>query len=349
VPAGLAYVRGGLPTPADWPATNPEHPLVAKYIIGFFALYLHASNLASLSFGLFSAVILFLLVRKFIGDEVCASIAVFLLAFDEINITLSIDPMLDIFMLFFGLLGLYLVLSAKRKWMFALAGTAFGLAVASKWLAVVFIVPSIIWLVHDRKVADSSLLFASAMLVYVVSYMPLILIRGFSSFLSLQLWMLHYWMNREGGTAGILVVINRLVGPFFYVSKFNPLYSLASFGFSGNYYVSLNQGANPFISFLPFPMIYLQIRTYLAGDKNRARCLLFWTLTLFLLVHVVSSDPFESWLFEPIIALSVVFAADLLRRLATKSLRAGSSSILYLTLCAAWTLLMIAVSSAFIG
>ena len=343
VPAGLVYIRGGLPNPTDWPKTNPEHPLVAKYIIGFFAVYLHSSNLASLTFGLFSAIILFLLVRKFVGDEASASIAILLLAFDEINITLSIDPMLDIFMLFFGLLGIYLVLSAEKKLMFALAGAAFGLAVASKWLGVLFIVPSILWLIQGRKVVDSSLLLAPAVLVYVLSYMPLIVTRGFGSFLSLQVWMLHYWMNREGGTAGILVVINRLIGPFFFVSKFNPWYSFASFGFSANYYVSLNEGVNPFISFLPFPMIYSQTRTYLASHNNPAKRLLFWTLALFLFVHLISQDPLESWLFEPILALSIIFAADLLRSLVTRSRLSRSLSILYLMLCAAWTLLVITI------
>jgi 4-amino-4-deoxy-L-arabinose transferase-like glycosyltransferase len=317
---------------------------VAKYIIGFFALYLQSSNLASLTFGLLSAVVLFLIVRNFVGDIVCASIAVFLLAFDEINMTLSIDPMLDIFMLFFGLLGIYLVLSAgKKKWMFALAGAAFGLAIASKWLGVLFIVPSILWLIQDRKVVDSGLLMTPAVIVYVVSYTPLILTRGFSGFLSLQVWMLHYWMNREGGTAGILVAINRLIGPFFYVSRLNPWYSFASFRFSSGYYVSLNEGVNPFISSLPFPMIYSQVRTFLAGRNNPAKRLLFWTLTLFLLVHLISQDPLESWLFEPIIALSIIFAADLLRRAITKNWKFQSLTMLYLALCAAWTLGIIAI------
>jgi hypothetical protein len=344
IPAGLFYIQGGLPDPASM-VTNPEHPPFAKYIIGFFALYLHNANLASLTFSFLSAVIVFLLVRRFIGDALSASVAVMVMGFDEIQITMSIDPMLDVFMIFFGSLGLYIVLSARTRPMYLLSGVVLGFAVASKWYGALFLVPSIIWLAENRRFTECALLFTSATIAYVFSYMPFIVANGFAGFLSLQAWMIQFTISRHSGTYGTVEVVNRLIGPFFYLSKFNPLYRLANLILPGNYYMSLNEGVNPLVALLPYPSTYWEARRYFAGHKNPARHLLLLTMVSFLFVHIVFMDPFESWLFAPITIISAIFIADILHHLATGGLRDRLFVIAFLSLGMIWTLLMITIGN----
>jgi len=245
VPAGIFYVHGGLPN-VNVSQTNPEHPLLAKYIIGFFAVYLHNANLASLLFGLASAFIIFLLARKIASSDVWASVAVLLLAFDGINIILCIDPMLDTFMLFFGLLGLYLLLESHETLGFLASGFTFGLSIASKWPGAIFLVAGMVWLLLDRKFKGATAILGSALIAYIVSYSSFILAHGFGGFFSLQLWMLNYLPQNQVVMPNLVTPVNRIIGPVFFVSTLNPLYT--PFVKFGAYCLSVDIPVNPIIA-----------------------------------------------------------------------------------------------------
>jgi hypothetical protein len=94
ISAGTAYVTGALPD-----STNPEHPPLAKYIIGFFNVYLGNATLGSVVFGLLGAAAAFLISRKLNLNREWATVTVWLLAFDSVSISTAIYPVLDGFMI----------------------------------------------------------------------------------------------------------------------------------------------------------------------------------------------------------------------------------------------------------
>ena len=306
VPAGIFYVHGGLPKVNVW-QTNPEHPLLAKYIIGFFAVYLHNANLASLLFGFASAVVVFLLARKITSSIAWASVAVVLLASDGINIILSIDPMLDIIMLFFGLFGLYLLLESHETLGFLACGVMFGLSIASKWLGAVFLVAGIVWLLLDRKFKWTAVILTSALVAYLISYAPFILAQGFGAFVSLQLWMLNYLPQKQVVIPNLITPLNRIIGPLFFVSTLNPLYT--PFVKIGSYYLSVDIPVNPIIALLPYPVLYLQVRR---GLKDKRLQLIALAAGFFIALHALTLDPFEAWLFAPATALTCLLTVNLI-------------------------------------
>jgi predicted membrane-bound dolichyl-phosphate-mannose-protein mannosyltransferase len=127
ISAGIAYMGGALPD-----SVNPEHPPLAKYIIGFFSVYIGDPSFASLLFGFLTAVAAFLLSRKLTGSRWAAA-TVWLLAFDSVSISTSIYPVLDGFMLFFALLAVYLLLIATKGRHYYLAGISLGAAVGKDY------------------------------------------------------------------------------------------------------------------------------------------------------------------------------------------------------------------------
>lgn len=201
-------------------------------------------------------------------------------------------------------------------------------------------------MVANRKFSECGVMLVSAVAIYIFSYTPFILVRGFSDFLSLQGWMLQYWIHRHGSTANALTLINRLIGPFFFISKYNPLYRLASINLSGNYYLSLNEGVNPLIALLPFPVVYWQLRRCSVSHISSEKKMILVTSLLLLVQHVVTMDPFESWLFEPLLTLVIILTTSYLyRSLANPRIRLFA--LVYLAFTMSWTALMIGLSSRF--
>jgi len=212
-------------------------------------------------------------------------------------------------MLFFALLGLYLLLVAKRNCYHALAGISFGFALACKWNALFLILPTIIYLLWRRKYLVSAEILSSALIAYALTYIPLILVKGLGGFVSLQVWMLSCMWEGQRGVAASVGVLNRLLRPFVFISKYNPLFRLAEFHLFGDFYLSLNEGVNPMISFLAFPILYWQIRRNLA-NPNDVRQLLLFVFAGYLLWTMLFVNLFEAWLYAPITTMASLFAAD---------------------------------------
>jgi hypothetical protein len=289
-------------------------------------------------FGLLVAAVTFLLARKLVLNSQWAAVAVWLLAFDQVNISMSVDPMLDVFMLFFALLGVYLILRSDSSRSFVLAGISFGLALASKWTSILVIVPMVVYVLYRpgfRKAGVRCLLgLASAAAVYCLCYLPLIVAEGFGSFVGLQFSMFSFVLHFHGTKSlsiGILTVLNRLaVFPFF--SKYDSLYNLWPTHISGIYYLSFDQGVNPFTAVMIYPATYWQIRKYLVKGNGVRQLLIMIALSV-LAWQVFFSDPFETWLYAPILTLTAIFISDLLRKFYTNH---KVVTYVYLSLAAAW-------------
>lgn len=306
VPAGIYYIHGGLPQ-LGLSQTNPEHPPLAKYTIGFFAVYFHNPNLASLLFGFLLVLVVYLLSMKLLGTARWAALPVFLLAIDGINVNLTLDPMLDVFMIFFGVLGIYLLVADRGNWTVLAAGVSFGFAIACKWLGGLFLLAGVIWLLRTKRLRPVAIILTLALAAYLMTYVPFIITRGFGDFVSLQFWMLTYMAQKQIGTFGLITALNRVVGPYFFISRFNPLYD--PFIRFGPYFVSVNNSADPLTALLPYPVLYLQLRRL---TKSSMMQLILLTNGFFIVFHLVALDPFESWLFAPVTALTSIIAGSLM-------------------------------------
>lgn len=152
------YVRG----PHAHCLTDAEismvHPPLGKWLIGIgirmFDFTPGGWRVAPLVAGTLCVAVLYLLARRLLGSTLGASVAAGLLTFDLLHFVMSRSAMLDIFVVFFGLLSFLCLLYDRdrdfdtlrtpaspvtllqrlreRRWLFG-AGLAGGAAMASKW------------------------------------------------------------------------------------------------------------------------------------------------------------------------------------------------------------------------
>jgi len=263
VPAGVAYVTGSLPD-----SINPEHPPLAKYIIGVFAVYLHEPRAASLLFGLLTAAVVFLLVRKLSATSWAPIAAVWLLSFDPINIGLSIYPMLDIFMILFAVLSILLMLT-NRPTRYAWAGVAVGLALACKWSAIFFAVPEIIYLIVLRRYVNGLEVLGGGAAGYILPYIPFILGKGLPQFVGLQVWMGSFMISSHGPSGYNSLLMNLVSFIVFHITTlapvtgYDPRFHPEAIRFLGRYYISLADTINPLVTLAVFPALYDLIKRHL--------------------------------------------------------------------------------------
>jgi dolichyl-phosphate-mannose-protein mannosyltransferase len=132
------------------------HPPLGKWLIGLgirlFGFTPAGWRVAPLVAGTLSVAVLYVIARRLFGSRSAAALAAGLLAFDFLHFVMSRVAMLDIFVVFFGLLSFGCLLYdrdrgappppaggrasfhrwSERRWLFG-AGLAGGAAVASKW------------------------------------------------------------------------------------------------------------------------------------------------------------------------------------------------------------------------
>jgi dolichyl-phosphate-mannose-protein mannosyltransferase len=151
------YVRG----PHAHCLTDAEislfHPPLAKWLIGLgiriFDFDPAGWRVAPLVAGTLTVAVLYVLARRLLGSTLGASLAAGLLTFDFLHFVMSRTAMLDVFVVFFGLLSFACLLYDRdrnaddsrpiaplrrvreRRWLLA-AGVAGGAAIASKWSGV---------------------------------------------------------------------------------------------------------------------------------------------------------------------------------------------------------------------
>jgi len=335
VPAGVAYISGALPD-----SINPEHPPLGKYILGLFAVYFRSPNLGSILFGFATAVAAFLIARKLTPNTHWAVAGVWLLAFDSISVSISISPMPDVFMLFFALLGLYLLLIAKNKFHYGSVGLIFGLAMASKWTALFLAIPALAFVFADRRYLNGFIMLMAALGGYTFSYIHLIVAKGFKAFVSLQMWMAQFMLTSHGaGTSNpLLSSLSVLIfhsTTFVAVSGYDPSVHPEAFRFLGNSYISLAEAINPLIVLALFPVLCAYIRRFLLY-RHRARVLMLLVLLSLVAGEMAFPPSVALWYYAPVNAVISILASDLLSDFRGMSIRKKRVTYLYLALVATW-------------
>jgi 4-amino-4-deoxy-L-arabinose transferase-like glycosyltransferase len=162
--AGLAYVRDGNFNP------NQEHPFLAKYILGVTQIVSGSSEAGAVRIPaatatLLTGLVLFAFARRVAGYW-AGVLALALWTISPLTLDFGRDATLEIFLIFFSTLALYLGWrwAESGSWWFAgFCGIAVGLATASKLVGILFL-PAIL-LVGLLKIGLSRRLVFQGMLV----------------------------------------------------------------------------------------------------------------------------------------------------------------------------------------
>ena len=162
--AGLSYVRDGNFNP------NQEHPFLAKYILGITQVVsgsqdAGAVRIPAATATLLTGLVLFAFARRVAGYW-SGVLALGLWTISPLTLDFGRDATLEVFLIFFSTLALYLGWrwAERGSWWFAgFAGVALGLATASKLTGILFL-PAIL-LVGLLKIGLSRRLVFQGMLV----------------------------------------------------------------------------------------------------------------------------------------------------------------------------------------
>ena len=336
VPAGLEYISGRLPS-----SLNPEHPPLAKYIIGFFALYSGGPVVGTILFSAMSGGLAFLLSRKLTSNSRWALVAVWFMAFDQVNILISSDPMLEIFMLFFALLGVYCTLTATRPVHFAATGLMLGFAVACKWSGLSFLLGVLLFFIINHKYLAWLLVSTTACAAYLFSYAVLIIEKGFGSFFDLQIWMLKFMSSTHPVPNDMILRAFSWVifhsTTFAWVLGYDPSLHPEAFSFLGAHFISFVNEINPTITLLIFPVLFWQLHSYRSQKQEAAKLML-----LILITTAVGELAFvrtEPWLYSPLDAIVSIMAPSMLLALADKGRMYRVGVYTFLALVAIWPII----------
>ncbi|MGQ9719252.1 MAG: glycosyltransferase family 39 protein [Nitrososphaerales archaeon] len=190
--SGWAYIHGSSPH-----IINPEHPPLAKYLIGLSEVLFTNQMTMGFIFGMLTIVVVYLISRGVLGNSLFALLPPFMLVYDKLFNEYSLISTLDIYVTFFVALStLFFLKGLKSPKFYLLASITFGLAMATKWAAI-FILPAfLIVLILKRRWIDFKWFLASmplAILVYISTY-AMFFINGsnFNDFIELQKAMLNY-------------------------------------------------------------------------------------------------------------------------------------------------------------
>ena len=344
ISAGTAYVGGVLPD-----SVNPEHPPLAKYIIGFFNVYLGGAYYSSILFGFLGVVVAFLISRKLTRKSGWAAVTVWLLAFDSINISTSIYPVLDGFMVFFALLALYLFLNATKNYHYCLAGICLGAAVACKWDGLFFAAPAVAVMLAERKHLETSTAALAAVATYLASYSRLILAEGFGAFLHLQYWMLQYMVANHGPSPTALGVFHGLLDPIIFnlttfgrVTGYDALFHPEAFKLLGGSYISFADLTNPLVMLLLIPVLYWYVRNR-RFRMDRVNRMIFWTLVSLVVWEILFVNPLELWFFSPVTAVVSIAASPMFSAFARRRGKTEMATYVHLGLVPLWLLFASAI------
>jgi hypothetical protein len=338
VTAGQALVRGALPD-----SINQAHPPLAKYIIGVFSVYFNSPNGSSLVFGLLTAIVAFLIARRFAGNTLWGAVTVWIMAFDQVNISLSIRPMLDIFMIFFAVVGFYLIVTTDEGMLrYCVAGLSLGFAVACKLNGALFLIPALVILVFERRLKETTGLLVSAIIAYVSSYFQLLLTKGVDGLLNAQVLMLNFGVEPHVSGENLSPLTRVLTPLIVHTSTLAPTgYALCPPNVLGLPFSSIAETVNAPLLLLSFPILYWLVRHRHTSSPQRQRTIRLLIATVVGCLFYEAAFPFTIgvWYFAPFGTVLAISAPAMFKELQGKRVTAYST---YLYLIAATTWLVFA-------
>lgn len=182
-PAGVAY---------EW-----THPPLAKEIMALSLFIFQTTDfwgwrIPSVLLGTANIYLVYLLCQKLFQNQKLSLLAALFYALDGLSFVQSRTGMNDTYLVFFLLSSLILLLSKK----FFLSSVLFGLAIASKWAGIYFVIPIIYVLIWQRKIYPLFFFLSIPPLIYFATYLPYFLQHyTWDQFVALQQQMFAYHTN----------------------------------------------------------------------------------------------------------------------------------------------------------
>jgi predicted membrane-bound dolichyl-phosphate-mannose-protein mannosyltransferase len=208
---------------------NPEHPPLAKYIMGIFIYFMGYQPLAwripSWIMGDLIVIVGFLLARRLIGNDLWGNIggltAAALIMLSPNIWLLHGVAMLDIYVAFFSLLAIYFLLSDNLL----LASIALGLAFASKESSLPLILPFLYYIGELKKSPIQRAVYGlgiPAMVFAILSVPIMIYFDGVKGWLKDSFLYMLGWDATNGHIA--LTAIDQISEPWQWFFDIHPFY-----------------------------------------------------------------------------------------------------------------------------
>ena len=161
--AGWRYVNGASPD-----EINFEHPPFAKYLIGISEVLFNNPNAIGAALGVLSLLILYGLSKRLLGHSLFALAPVYMLSLERVFIAFSSISMLDIYLVFFLLLSIYLSGEDSRSKVLV-GAVVLGLATACK-LPALLIAPVFFLPVTAKKKREAWKVVVQGIFVAALAY-----------------------------------------------------------------------------------------------------------------------------------------------------------------------------------
>lgn len=180
-PKGVAY---------EW-----THPPLAKEIMAASLTIFKTQDhwgwrLPGVFLGTISILLVYLIAQSLFKNLKVSLLSAFFFSLDGINFVQSRTGMNDTYLIFFILATLLLIIRKKLL----LSSICFGLAIASKWAGVYFILPVFLTLIHQKSIPKFLYFILIPPIIYLATYIPYFLQSyTLSDFLKLQeqMWIYH--------------------------------------------------------------------------------------------------------------------------------------------------------------
>lgn len=195
------YLKGKSDTWVWW-STPPKgvayewtHPPLAKEIMAGSMFILRSQDawawrLPGAVAGTLSILLVFYISKSLFKNDKTALISSFIFSLDGLSFVQARTGMNDIYLVLFILFCLLFLLKQR----FLAAAIFFGLALATKWTAIYFLIIFLIFLIRNKKLKIFPLLLLIPVTVYLLSYWPFFTF-GFNleqfSQLQQQMWWYH--------------------------------------------------------------------------------------------------------------------------------------------------------------
>lgn len=191
---GYKYVQGENPS-----LLNPEHPPLAKYLIGYSILLFSNEHMIGIMIAILSLVFIGVISFQLYGSLLGSSFAILLTSLFPLFTDQIINgPQLELYQLFFFLITtLFILLLIKKKNIFysAGAGIFFGMLLSTKTL-LPFLALFSIWLIVSlwKRWKELFLIFFLGAITFSATYYVFFIQGGtFKSFLGLQKYIVTYY------------------------------------------------------------------------------------------------------------------------------------------------------------
>lgn len=261
IPAALSILETG-------EDPNYVHPPFGKYLIAI-SFFIFGDNplgwrFFSVLLGSLAIPLIYFFGKKIYGNIVGMMAAAFL-AIDPMAFRMSSLAMLDVFLMFFILLGFIFLFEEK----YVFSSFAFGLACGVKFIGAFGIIGALIYLAFRRKIVHAPKFILIPIVLVIACYLPFMISKGFSEWTKELMFVFNWHITLREHHPSASSPLGWLFGitPFLVADGENPVFATA----------------NPFLYPLAIPFSAYMLINYRKKKLNMAYVLpIIWFIATYL-------------------------------------------------------------------